>query len=149
VTIAFWEQEMAVVLQELDVISPLQKALSGMLECISVYREELIKKWQRKISDYPDTLAQAMIEKHLNFFPIWSVQERLTVRDTTLFQHQIRLEAGQNLLGVLAGLNRSYYSTFQFKRMKQFIAQMTLAPENLYMRLESIYHQEPLAACCC
>ncbi|MEY2830976.1 MAG: hypothetical protein RLZZ574_234 [Cyanobacteriota bacterium] len=145
-TIAFWEQEMAVVLKELNVTSPLQKALSGMLECIPVYGEKLIKEWQRQISDYPDVLAIAMVEHYLNFFPIWSVQERLAVRDTTLFQHQIRLEAGQNLLGVLAGLNRLYYSTFQFKRMKQFIAQMTIAPENLYMRLESIYHQEPLTA---
>jgi predicted nucleotidyltransferase len=50
-TIAFWQQEMAVVLQELDATSPLQKALSGMLECIPVYRQELIKHWQRQISD--------------------------------------------------------------------------------------------------
>jgi hypothetical protein len=55
------------------------------------------------------------------------------------------LEAGQNLLGVLAGLNRLYYSTFQFKRMKQFIEQMNIAPENLYLRLESVYHQEPVS----
>jgi predicted nucleotidyltransferase len=145
-TIAFWEQEMAVVLQELDVISPLQKALSGMLECIPVYGEELIKEWQNQIADYPHALAQKMVEKHLDFFPIWALQEHLAARDTTLFQHQIRLEAGQNLLGVLAGLNRLYYSTFQFKRMRQFIEQMNIVPENLYMRLESIYHQQPLSA---
>jgi predicted nucleotidyltransferase len=145
-TITFWEREMAVVIQELDVTSPLQKALSGMLDCIPLYGEELISQWKNQIANYPDALAQKMVEKHLDFFPIWALQEHLAARDTTLFQHQIRLEAGQNLLGILAGLNRLYYSTFQFKRMKQFIAQMTVAPENLYMRLESIYHQQPLAA---
>ncbi|MEM8808488.1 MAG: hypothetical protein AAGF01_20925 [Cyanobacteria bacterium P01_G01_bin.38] len=146
VTIAFWEQEMATVLQALDVTSPLQKALSGMLDCIPVHGKALISKWKRQIANYPDRLAHAMVEKYLIFFPLWVLQEHLATRDTTLFQHQIRLEAGQNLLGVLAGLNRLYYSTFQFKRMKQFIAQMRIAPENLYVRLESLYHQEPLAA---
>ena len=146
VTTAFWEQDMATILEKLEVTSHLQKALSGMLDCIPLYGEELISKWKRQIADYPDALAQEMVAKHLNFFPIWALQEHLAARDTTLFQHQIRLEAGQNLLGVLAGLNRLYYSTFQFKRMKQFIEKMNIAPENLYMRLESLYHQEPLAA---
>jgi hypothetical protein len=144
-TIEFWEREIAVVLQELDVTSPLQKALSGMLDCIPLYGEELISEWKSQITNYSPALAHKMVEKHLNFFPIWALQEHLAARDTTLFQHQIRLEAGQNLLGVLAGLNRLYYSTFQFKRMKQFIAQMNIVPENLYLRLEHIYHQEPLA----
>ena len=145
-TIEFWERDMATVLQELEVISPAQKALSGMLNCIPVYGEELIQEWKRQIADYPDELAKAMIEKHLNFFPIWGRRELLANRDTTLFQHQIRLEIGQNLLGILAGLNRLYYSAFQFKRMKQFIEQMNVAPKNLYMRLENLYHQEPLSA---
>ena len=145
VTIEFWERDMATVLQKLDVTSPAQKALSGMLDCIPLYGEELIQKWKNQIANYPPALSKAMVAKYLNFFPIWAVQERLTTRDTTLFLHQIRLEIGQNILGILAGLNRLYYSTFQFKRMKQFIEQMNIAPKNLYARLESLYHQEPLA----
>ena len=144
-TIAFWERDMATILQELDT-SPLQKALSGMLDCIPVYGEELISQWKKQVADYPDTLAQAMVEKYLNFVPIWALQEELAARDTTLFQHQIRLEIAQNILGVLAGLNRLYYTTFQFKRMRTFIEKMNIAPQNLYERLESIYNQEPLSA---
>ncbi|MGF1479384.1 MAG: hypothetical protein ACFB4I_07820 [Cyanophyceae cyanobacterium] len=143
-TIAFWEQDIRTVLQELDV-SPLQKALSGMLNCIPLYGEALISQWKRQIADYPDALAQAMVENYLSFFPLWALQENFAARDTTLFQHQVRLEAGQNILGILAGLNRMYYTTFQFKRMKQFIDQMNIAPQNLYERLESLYHQEPLS----
>lgn len=149
-TIKFWEEEeMATVLEKLDVTSPAQKALSGMLECIPMYGEELILQWKQQIANYPDALAHKMVKHYLNFFPIWAVKEHLAERDTTLFQHQIRLEAGQNLLGVLAGLNRLYYSTFQFKRMKQFIEQMSIAPQDLYPRLETIYRQQPLAATDC
>ena len=145
VTIEFWERDMTKVLRKLEVTSPAQKALSGMLDCVPVYGEELILQWKKQIADYPDELARAMVVQHLDFFPIWGRRKLLANRDTTLFQHQIRLTAGQNILGVLAGLNRLYYSNFQFKRMKQFIEQMNIAPENLYVRLESIYHQEPLA----
>ena len=146
VTLEFWEGDMATVLQHLEVTSPAQKALSGMLDCIPVYGEALIQKWKSQIANYPDRLARAMVEKHLNFFPIWAVREHLANRDTTLWQNQILVEAGQNILGVLAGLNRLYYSTFQFKRMRQFIEQMNIAPQNLDPRLEDIYHREPLSA---
>ncbi len=146
VTIARWEKDMNDILAGLNVTSPLQKALSGVLICIPLYGEALIEKWQRKIADYPDVLAKAMVNKHLNFFALWACQELLAVRDTTLFQHQIILEAGQNILGVLAGLNRLYYSTFQIKRMGQFIEKMNIAPKNLYDRLESLYRQKPLSA---
>jgi hypothetical protein len=145
-TIEFWEkEEMATVFEKLDVTSPAQKALSGMLDCVPVYGEELILQWKQQIANYPDALARKMVEKHLNFFPLWAVKEHLAARDTTLFQHQIRLEAGQNILGVLAGLNHLYYSTFQLKRMKKLIEQMSIAPGDLYLRLENIYCQEPLA----
>jgi hypothetical protein len=52
------------------------------------------------------------------------------------------VEAAQNLLGVLSGLNRLYYSTFQFKRMSRFINQMAIAPENLAAQLEDLFHEE-------
>ncbi len=55
-------------------------------------------------SQYLLALAKRnILEKYLDFFPLWALQERLAARDTKLFQHQIRLEAGQNLLGVLDG----------------------------------------------
>ncbi|BAY85406.1 hypothetical protein NIES267_49060 [Calothrix parasitica NIES-267] len=116
-----------------------------MLDCIPLYGEDLISQWKKQVDDFPDTLARAMVEKYLNFVPIWALQEELAARDTTLFQHQIRLEAGQNILGVLAGLNRLYYTTFQLKRMRKFIEKMNIAPQNLYERLENLYHQEPLS----
>jgi hypothetical protein len=45
-------------------------------------------------------------------------------------------------LGVLAGLNRLYYSTFQFKRMGKFIEQMNIAPKNLSARLDNLFDTE-------
>jgi hypothetical protein len=47
---------------------------------------------------------------------------------------------------VLAGLNRLYYSTFQFKRMRRFVAAMGIAPAALADRIEAMLVAEPAAA---
>src|SRR5579884_1282842 len=121
VTIAGWEEDMASVLERLDVTSPIQKAIGGLLEGIALHGEALIQKWQAAADNYPNALAEAMVEHYLRFFPLWYVQERLALRDATLWEHHILVESAQNILGVLAGLNRLYYSTFQFKRMRSFV----------------------------
>ncbi len=141
-TIAAWEREMATVLEELDTTSPTQKALSGLVEGRPLYGEALIRDWQAKVAAYPDALAKAMIERNLQIFPIWMIQDRFAPRDATLWLHQIFVETEQNLLGILAGLNRLYYSPFQFKRLRHFTAKMTHAPADLAERLDRIFHTE-------
>jgi hypothetical protein len=110
---------------------------------VPLYGEPLIQQWKAKVANYPDGLAQKMVEHYLKFFAIWGMQERFAKRDTTLWYYQILVESAQNLIGVLSGLNRLYYSTFQFKRMSRFIEQMEIAPENLAARLENLFDQEP------
>ncbi|MBW4539529.1 MAG: hypothetical protein KME43_10355 [Myxacorys chilensis ATA2-1-KO14] len=145
-TIAQWEQEMATVLEEFDVPSPITKMLYGTSIGIPLYGEALIQQWKAKVVNYPDGLAQTMVEHYLKFFAIWGMQEKLAKRDTTLWYYQILLESAQNLLGVLSGLNHLYYSTFQFKRMSRFIEQMEIAPENLASRLEGLFRHEAAVA---
>ncbi|MFB2894824.1 nucleotidyltransferase domain-containing protein [Aerosakkonemataceae cyanobacterium BLCC-F50] len=142
-TIAQWEKEMSSVLKEFDVQSLTMKGMSGILVGIPLYGETLIQQWKAKVANYPDGLAQKMVEHYLKFFPIWGMQSKLARRDTTLWYYQILVEDAQNLLGVLSGLNRLYYSTFQFKRMGKFIEQMSIAPTNLTSRLESLLRAEP------
>lgn len=145
-TIAQWEKEMLIVLEEFEVPSPIMKMLHGTLVGIPLYGEVLIQQWKAKVANYPDQLAQTIVEKYLKFFAIWGMQEKLARRDSTLWYYQILVESAQNLLGVLSGLNRLYYSTFQFKRMSQFIGQMEIAPENLATRLEGLFRHEPQIA---
>ena len=146
VTIAQWETDISNILTGHDIQSPLMKAMSGTSVGIPLYGATLIQQWKAKIANYPDELAQKMVEHYLKFFAIWGMQEKFARRDTTLWYYQILVESAQNLLGVLAGLNHLYYSTFQFKRMSRFIAQMEIAPENLADRLERLFYQaQPVA----
>jgi len=145
-TVAAWERDMARVLVERDVTSPLQKALEGTLHGLPLYGEALLQQWKARAARYPDPLAQAMVEHYLSFFPLWYLEERFAVRDATLWRYQILVEAAQNLLGVLAGLNHLYYSTFQFKRMHRFVGQMQIAPPKMAERLESLFTLDSRAA---
>jgi predicted nucleotidyltransferase len=141
-TLAAWERDMALVLEQLDVTTPLQKALSGMLEALPLYGEPLVRQWQAKLTNYPEVLARAMVEHYLQVFPLWGLQGRLSARDATVWVYEMLVEIAQNLLGVLAGLNRRYYSTFQFKRMHRFVARLDIAPRDFADRLESLFHAE-------
>ena len=145
-TIAAWERDMATVLEQLDVTSPLQKALSGMLEALPLHGEALVRGWQETLSHYPDALGQAMVKHYMAIVPVWGIQERMQPRDATIWLSQLLVESAYHLLGMLAGLNRLYYSSFQFKRMHHFIEQMSIVPPNLAMRLESLFRGDTAAA---
>ena len=139
-TIASWESQIASVLVELDVKSPIQKALGGMQEALPLYGEALIRQWQSTLSQYPDALRDAMVREHLSFFPLWGLQDRLEVRDATIWVHQVLVENAYNLLAVLAGLNRRYFSNFQFKRMQRFVKTLQIVPVDFGQRTEALFH---------
>ncbi|MBD2111691.1 MULTISPECIES: hypothetical protein [Cyanophyceae] len=142
-----WEAEMATVLEKFEIQPGIMKMLHGTLIGMPLYGEALIQQWKDNIAKYPDQLAQAMVEHHLRFFALWGMQPKLARRDATLWYYQILVESAQNILGVLSGLNRLYFSTFQFKRMGTLIEQMEIAPQNLAVRLKGLFYQEePIAA---
>lgn len=145
-TVAQWESEIADVLAGKDPGGPLHKAMYGTQTSMPIFGKDLLQKWQTQLNAYSDALADAMIKHHLKFFRLWRVMDRMLPRDSTLWQKQAMLDSSFNVLGVLAGLNRKYFTNFQFKRMKQFIDSLKLAPPNLAEQLESIWKLDPRAA---
>lgn len=141
-TIAAWEETMAEVLVKLNCEPPIQKALEGTLACQALYGKSYIQQWKEQIATYPPALAEAMVKKHLAFFPVWGLDHHFRTRDATIWYYQNLVEITHNLIGVLAGLNRLYFTTFQFKRMGRFVAQMAITPPNLATRLEALFQGE-------
>jgi predicted nucleotidyltransferase len=86
----------------------IQKVVQGMLEGLPLYGKELIQRWQARLSDYPEPLRRATIERCWNFFPLWYHGEAMAERDAELWRLEVLLEAAFNLLGVVAALNRIY-----------------------------------------
>jgi hypothetical protein len=138
-TIATWEAEIAEVLDKPNADTPLHKAMEGTLKCIALHGEPLIETWKARIAAYSDGLARAMVEQHLRFPAMWLLHDRLQTRDGTIWHYQALVELSHNLLAVLAGLNRSYFTTFQFKRMRAFCDALTVAPPDLANRIEVLF----------
>lgn len=143
VTIANLERDIEAVLSASEVKTPLQKVCSGLSDCLPLYGEPIIARWKARVADYPEPLAKAMVEQHLSFFAIWSSYSWLAPRDITPFLYQTLVEAVFNILGVLAGLNRLYFSSFQLKRTGQFVAKMKIAPPHLSERITQILRDPP------
>jgi predicted nucleotidyltransferase len=141
------EWQLTQLLDELeDVVSPHQKFLSGIDEGLPLYGEELIATWKRRVGEYPEPLRRRMIERHWDFFPLWYYGEAMAARDTELWRLDMLVNAAFNLLGVLAGLNRVYFTRFELKRTRELIAKMPLAPPSLPVRIESLFRLPPEAA---
>ena len=122
---------------------PLQKVLSGVLEGLPLYGDELVERWRARVRNYPEPLRRAMVKRYWSFFPLWYYGDAMATRDTELWRVDMLLDAAFNLLAVLAGLNRLYFARFELKRMRALIAKMELAPPQLADRLESLFRLEP------
>lgn len=136
---ALVDREIDQVHVDLDVDSPLQKAFDGMTHAMALHGADVIQRWKDRLAAYPDPLRKAMVERHLQIPPMWMADERMATRDATVFRHQMLVQAALNLLAMLAGLNRLYFSSFQFKRMRAFGERLTIAPPDFADRLERLF----------
>lgn len=118
---------------------PRTKVVMGCLRGLALHGPELVARWRERAAAYPDALARAMVEKNLAVFPYWREHEHLTARDARLFQVQSLLDGAFKVIGVLSGLNRVYFTTFQFKRMREHVAAFEAAPPRLPERLEALF----------
>jgi hypothetical protein len=143
--ISGWERELERVVDHLELAEPLLKAVGGFVDGRALHGEELIERWRAKAA-FTESLQRAMIQKRWQFFPLWYFADKLDARDAVVWRHDILVRAAYNLLGVLAGLNRLYFSTFEFKRMRSFIARMEEAPPDLADRLEALFGADARAA---
>jgi hypothetical protein len=119
-----------------------QLVAGGFLDGIALYGEDWIAGWQARLAHYPDGLAAAVVRKHLRFHPYWVLEKMGRDRDEWLFFYEALLEAEQNILGILCGLNRLYHPG-KVKGVAWTIGKMAIKPPELLLRLEQILRGEP------
>jgi predicted nucleotidyltransferase len=144
--VSFIEAELERLLAGEAVGSPLQKVLGGMADGLPLRDDGVLAGWRRRIAAYPEPLRGAMVEHHWRFFPLWYYAEQIAARDAELWRLDILLDAAFDLLGVLAGLNRVWFTRFELKRTRAFVRKLELAPPQLVDRLESLFTLPPPAA---
>jgi hypothetical protein len=133
------ERRLSTVLDDQEVDTLVHKHLMGITAGQALYGESLIQTWQSRAADFPESLRRRMAEFYVNRqFAFWYIEDYWQNRDAHLWLHQVLVETGFNILGALAGINRLYFSPFQFKRLREFVGRMQFAPPRLADRLDQV-----------
>jgi hypothetical protein len=137
-SVGAFEREIRRLVVDNEFDEELLKIMSGLFEGLPLLGEELIERWRRKAA-YTDELQRTTIEKRWKFFPWWYFEERLRARDATAWRYDVLVQSAYGIVGVLAALNRLYFSTFEFKRATKFMSRLEVAPANLAARLNAVF----------
>lgn len=140
-SVGSFEREITRVVVDLDLNEELLKIMSGLFEGLPIHGKELIGSWRRR-AGYTEALQRATIEKRWKFFPWWYFQERLRSRDATVWRYDVLVQSVYGIVGVLAALNRRYFSTFEFKRASRFLSRLEVAPPHLAARLNALFESD-------
>lgn len=144
-SVGAFEREIRRLVVDLELSEELLKIMSGLFEGLPLAGKELVEQWRQQ-AVMTDELQRALIEKRWRFFPWWYFQDRLRARDTTVWRYDVLVRSAYNIVGVLAALNRLYFSTFEFKREHRFLSQFQVAPPNLTARLSALFEDDEPAS---
>jgi len=122
-----------------DLEAPWQSGARGMLEGLVLHDDGVVERWRERLREFPEPLRRALIELHWrDLFPLWYYVDALEARDCELFRLEMLVDGALRLLGVLAALNRVYYSRFHLKRVGDLVAGLVVAPTDLKARLDAL-----------
>ena len=114
------------------------KVAEGLLKAQPLIAAERLEVWRAKVAAFPPELGDAMMRHYLAEPTQWKWFGLLLHRDAQLWSRELLVAACYRMFGVLAGLNRCYFTTFQFKRVHRFATQLAIAPPHLADRIEAL-----------
>lgn len=141
-TVESMERRLDDVVVRCDTSPAKQQLVSAIQHAIPLYGDELLRQWQTRVEPYPDELARAVVREHLAFKPHWA-GEMLAERGDFLILHSAIAGFEQELLMVLMGLNRLYHPGFKW--IHRLVAELSIAPDNLGLRLRQALRLEASA----
>lgn len=119
-----------------------QAMAANLCHAVILYGEVLIKLWQERLTPYPEGLAVAMVQQHLQFRP-FNGQEILAERREIPLLYENHCAIVRWLLNLLFGLNRIYHPGFKW--IAYWVEAMALKPLGLFERLERVFQSDPLS----
>jgi hypothetical protein len=120
-------------------------ALDTIRFCIPLYGHELVQSWKRRAQEYPDELAERIIQEHLASFSTAELFIQAQRNNPTAFYAQLSF-LQQEIFLVLLALNRRYFPTFKW--LYRALESMPVKPEAISQRFRQAYeasHPEAIA----
>jgi hypothetical protein len=122
-----------------------QDLIALIRTAVVLHGEGLVTGWRQRTDRYPQQLALAMIQAHLDFRSAWQ-RRKLLDRGELLPLYEDLTATVRNVLLVLLGLNRIYFPHLGFKWMRRLAAEFTVAPADLPARLDAVLTAAPATA---
>jgi Domain of unknown function (DUF4037) len=110
---------------------------------VTLSGDPIIKRMKESVNKYPNELSVAMIKENIHLGNRWNNREALLNREDWLMLYKVIVDVQTNIMGILFGLNRQYVHHPAFKWQKHTLQSMAIAPENIGVRLESIFLENP------
>ncbi|MDR7071368.1 DUF4037 domain-containing protein [Fictibacillus barbaricus] len=109
----------------------------------SLFGDSIIKDLKKKIEQYPDKLAENMIEENLALWQRWNNRNALLDRKDWLMLYDLMGSVQKKLMGTLFGLNNLFIHHPSFKWMHACIELFKIKPKNLDERFTKILIGDP------
>jgi len=136
------ERCLADVLEHADTALDKQTLIAAVQDASPLYGDALLRAWQARASVYPDRLAIKIIQENLWCGP-WCIPQAYAERDDTLVLYQHFIWMQQSILKILAGLNRVYYRSEEYKWLDAMISRFPSAPPDLADRMKQAFREDP------
>jgi hypothetical protein len=133
------EQILWEVIDDCDPDPVKQLSVGGILHGIQLHGGGLVESWQGRAAHYPDGLRLAVVRAHAQIEGLWRLDAYAT-RDNPVAGYQVLTATHEELLHVLLGLNRKYYSGF--KSLTAVVSDLRIAPQDLLERIRASYPLE-------
>lgn len=144
-SLAWWERIVGDVVERGEAEGWKLGTLGGFTESLPLHGEPAWRAWCERIEPLPLAVATRMITAHLFFYPPWVIEKQGFMRGDWHAFHDVLSEAIRNLLTVLAGLNRRYFTADKLKRIGATAERMPIRPRDAGARLEALYTMERAA----
>lgn len=118
-----------------------QQIIGAVQHGVPLQGASLIESWRARAALYPDSLARAMIIRHVSL-PPWCFVPMLLERDDLPLVYTAFQQATWRILGMLLGLNRVYHPGLKW--VDRHVAALKVAPPDLAARFKQMFRSEPL-----
>ncbi len=139
VTMTVWEELTRDVIERYDADPDKHGTIGGFLGAVPLHGQSLFGEWAERLSNWPDELARNVVKTYLRFYHRGVLLHQGLERGDLVFFYDGICRMLQNILGTLAGLNRTYYSPAEPRWVEYHLARMPLKPENAWPRIVSIF----------
>lgn len=105
---------------------------------IPLYGHDLIKRWKKKVTNFPDRLAVKLVQQNLWLGP-WFNWSSYAERADHLFLAQHLVWMQQSIVNILAAVNREYVPSMEYKSVDWFLESVPIKPTHCADRMKTTF----------